>query len=588
MQKRFLIPFFLLLTAYLVTISNDFKIIAAGVAIFLVGIFFIEDGFKMLAGSTLRGVLNTMTNTPARAVFSGMLATSFVQSSSLIGIITLSFLSAEIITLAQAIGIIFGSNIGTTSTSWIVAGFGIKVNIAYYAMPMIVLGSIMRLVSYRLYRGLGGVLLGLGFVFLGIGYMKEGFETLKSTIDLAQFAMPGMKGLLLYVGVGAAATVIIQSSSATMALVITAVATGQILYMNALGMAIGANIGTTITVIMGSLMTNINGKRLALAHVIFNLATASVVIILIYPLSWSVDQVAGIFSIAPDNYTLKLALFHTLFNLFGLLVMFPFAGMLIAGLQRVFIEEKEPRGKAKYLDKTVLGAWITALVAIKKETEHLYDEAQEELMHALLLHRHDVYSGKKLEGVLSVNPDEFQVDVEGFYQKRIKGLYGEIVRFATLATPQMDDEGKKRVDELKLANRDIIAALKDAREMHKNIRRYSVHENRHIKEEYGLLRLQVADVVRKIDRVRHNPDDLAAMTEIEQISAEIRVTDSIGNERIDELIRNNRIDSAMATSLINDSEYACGISRKLLEAATILWIRDKDLRDIQLEEESEQ
>lgn len=588
MQKRFLIPFFLLLLAYLVTISNDFKIIAAGVAIFLVGMFFMEDGFKMLAGSTLRAVLNTMTSTLTRAVLSGSLATSFVQSSSLIGIITLSFLSAEVITLAQAVGIIFGSNIGTTSTSWIVAGLGVNVNIAYYAMPMIVLGSIMRLVSSRVYLGLGGVLLGLGFVFLGIGYMKEGFETLKSSIDLAQYAMPGMRGILIYVGVGAAATVIIQSSSATMALVITAVATGQILYMNALGMAIGANIGTTITMILGSLMASINGKRLALAHVVFNLATASVVIVLIYPLSWAVDLMADALGIAGDDYTLKLALFHTVFNLFGLIIMLPYTQMLIGYLQRVLVEEKEPRGKAKYLDKTVLGAWMAALVAIKKETEHLYDEAQEGVMHALLLHRHDIFSDKKLEGLLRVDPNDFQVDMEGFYQKRIKGLYGEIVRFATLATLQMDDEGKKRVDQLRLANRDIIEALKDVREMHKNILRYSTHENRYIKEEYGLLRLQIADATRKIDRVRRNPDDIASMTEIERISAEISAMDSIGSERIDELIRNDRIDTAMATSLINDRNYACAIARKLLEAATILWIRDKDLRDIQLEEESEQ
>jgi phosphate:Na+ symporter len=205
----------------------------------------------------------------------------------------------------------------------------------------------------------------------------------------------------------------------------------------------------------------------------------------------------------------------------------------------------------------------------------------------LLLHRHDVFSEKALEGVLRVDPAEFQVDVEGFYRQRIKGLYGEIVQFATLATLQMDDEAKKRVDELKLATRDIIAALKDVQEMHKNILRYSVHENRYIKEEYGLLRLRIADAVRKIDRVRHNPDDIAAMTEIEQISAEIRMMDSIGNERIDELIRNDRIDTAMATSLINDSDYACAIANKLLEASTILWIRDKDLREIQLEEESE-
>ena len=244
---------------YFVIVSSDFKVIAAGIAVFTVGMFLMEDGFRQFTGGIMERVLEKMTDKLIKAIFSGFFVTSIVQSSSLVSIIAISFLSAELLGLSQAIGIIFGSNIGSTTTAWIVAGFGVKVKIAYYAMPMIIFGVILRFFKNNTYHGIGSVLLGLGFVFLGIGYMKEGFDTLKEGIDLARFAIPGLLGLLAYIGVGIVATVVIQSSAATMAIVITALASGQIMYMNALALAIGANIGTTITAIMGAMTSNDNG-----------------------------------------------------------------------------------------------------------------------------------------------------------------------------------------------------------------------------------------------------------------------------------------------------------------------------------------
>ncbi len=199
-----------LATAYLVFISSEFKVIAAGIAVFLVGMFFIEDGFKEFAGGILQHILEKSTNTLPKAILSGFFITAIVQSSSLVAVIAISFLSAEMIGLLQAIGIIFGSNIGTTATAWIIAGFGVKVKIAYYAMPMLIFGSMMRFFSAKPYRGFGDVLLGLGFVFLGISYMKEGFETLQYGLDLSQFAHDGIYGILIYAAVGTAATVILH------------------------------------------------------------------------------------------------------------------------------------------------------------------------------------------------------------------------------------------------------------------------------------------------------------------------------------------------------------------------------------------
>ena len=258
----------------------------------------------------------------------GVVTTTLMQSSSLVSVITISFLSAGLITLASGIGIIFGANLGTTTGAWLVAGFGLKVDIAAYAMSMLVFGVILILQKSKHLKGFGYILAGLGFLFLGIHYMKEGFELFREHIDLTAYAMTGLKGLLLYTLIGIVATVIMQSSHATSVLIITALASQQITYDNALALAIGSNVGTTITAIIGAISVGVNGKRLAVAHLVFNMITGLVAIALISQLMLSFDWLSERLNINADNYTLKLAVFHTLFNFLGVILMLPFIGKL--------------------------------------------------------------------------------------------------------------------------------------------------------------------------------------------------------------------------------------------------------------------
>jgi phosphate:Na+ symporter len=574
-------------TAYLVFISSEFKVVATGIAIFLVGMFFIEDGFREFAGGILQTILEKSTNTLFKAVSSGFFITAIVQSSSLVTVIAISFLSAEMIGLSQAIGIVFGSNIGTTATAWIVAGFGVKVKIAYYAMPMLIFGGLMRFFTQKSYRGAGDVLLGLGFIFLGISYMKEGFETFQYGLDLSQYAHDGIYGILLYVALGAAVTVILQSSSATMAIIITALATGQVLYDGALGLAIGANIGTTVTALLGSLVSNANGRRLAVAHLVFNTVTAVVAVIFISQMAMLVDILAEHIGISDRNYTMKLALFHTLFNVVGLVIVIPFTSQLVDWLKKMFKEEKEQRGQVLYLDEEVIQVESSAILAIQREIEHLYDVALEAMMHALLLRRHKVFSAKKLSHRFPGEKDAFKVDVDDFYQKRIKGLYGEIIRYTSLALEGMDDEGRSRVYDLRRAIGGIVEVLKYTRELQKNMWKYLRGDHEIIKYEYNELRLRIAQLVRDIERLRKTPDDMEALREIAMIRHELKSVESAESRHIDDLIRHDKINTQMATSLMNDSRFGSIIMGKMVEIAGILWIEDKDIRELEFEEEKE-
>ena len=190
---------------------------------------------------------------------------------------------------------------GKRVAAWLVAGFGLKVDIAAYAMPMLVFGVILQFKKdNKVFAGIASILIGLGFLFLGIAYMKEGFDTFSNQINLAEFAIPGIKGLIVYTLIGMLATVVMQSSHATLILTITALAAGQVSYENALALAIGSNIGTTITAILGALGANIAGKRLAGAHLIFNAVTGLLALIFIRQFMAAVNAVANSsFSIAP-------------------------------------------------------------------------------------------------------------------------------------------------------------------------------------------------------------------------------------------------------------------------------------------------
>ncbi len=579
--KRSAYPLFMFAVAYLLFFSNDAQTIIAGVAIFLIGMVFMEDGFKLFSGGMLERVLEKSTNTVPKAIGTGFIATAIVQSSSLLTIIVISFLSAELITLSGAIGIIFGSNIGTTATAWIVSAFGVKIKIAHYAMPMLIFGVLFRFKNDKSYQGVGNILIGLGFVFLGIGYMKEGFEVMKAGLNLAQFAMEGYLGVFVYISIGALATVVIQSSSATMALIITAVATGQIEYINALSLAIGANIGTTVTAIIGSLSSNFNGKRLAIAHFIFNMVTGFIAIVFLYQLADFVDVLALSLGIGDEDYAMKLALFHTIFNVIGVLAVAPFTAKLVVFLKGLFKEKRQGISRAKYLDKVVVEVPEAAIAALKKEIIHLYDNASEVLSHALSLHRHRyIGMGDEISRVVESSVKQIDTNIDEFYQHKIKVLYGDIINYATISQENMSVEEQEKIYALKIACRDIVETIKDVKELQKNINRFLKSKNKYIRGEYNFLREGIAKILDSIHILRNSDDDFEIFAKIKVLQEDFNKLDLIGNARVDKLIREGKIEAKMTTSLINDSAYAYNIVQKLIDVSTVLWIQDRQIQEL--------
>lgn len=573
MLKRFLFTPILLFLGYGLVSSSDLSTICSGIAIFIVGMFFMEDGFKNFTGTILSKILKKTTNTLPKAIFSGFLATAVVQSSSLISVIAISFLSVELLHLSQAVGIIFGANIGTTATAWIVSAFGMKIKISAFGMPMIVFGVLFSFSKNRAYKGVGNILLGLGFIFLGISYMKDGFETLKSGIDLADFAVEGFAGVAVYILVGAVATIIIQSSSATMALIITAVATGQITYMNSIALAIGANLGTTVTAVLGALTSNANGKRLAVAHFIFNVVTAAFAVIFLKWLIQCVEFLSGYIGISQDDIAMKLSLFHTIFNVAGVLIITPFTGILVRFLGKLFVYGEDRRWKPRYLDLEVVKTPGSALEALTRETDHLFECAMDVIVRGLHLPREFVLSDEDLDHVMRVTAGE-SIDIDEIYEKRLKFLYSDILRYSILSETNMAKEQRKVVYGLKLACRDIIEAIKDIRELQKNIMAYMGQENEYIKEEYDFLRKDLVSVLRRVHQLRENPGDVDAVSNVALSREENKGLDIVAAKRLSVLLRSEKISETMASSLLNDGTYTAKIAEYLLRSATTLWGND--------------
>jgi phosphate:Na+ symporter len=289
--------------------------------------------------------------------------------------------------------------------------------------------------------------------------------------------------------------------------------------------------------------------------------------------------------IADDDYGMKLALFHTIFNVIGVVIVSPFTHRLVKYLETLFMEVNIYALKPLYLDNVVINVPDAAIESIKKEIIHLYNSAVEAISHSMFLHRHEFIGSKNIEEVVKNSDVSINTDVNEFYASKIKSLYGDIIHYATLSQENMNEDDQNRVYGLKLASREIVEALKDMRDLQKNILYYSKSKNNYIKEEYDNLRVYIARTIDTIEKLKEHEDDLDVISTIELLKESTKTLDSIKNSRIDTLIREKKIDSKMATSLINDSSFAYDVTQRLIQVATTLWIKDVDIRTLGVKNE---
>jgi len=338
-----------------------------GIGLFLLGMRMMTDGLKLAAGPALRHILGQWTSTPMRGIFAGVLITSMVQSSSAVTVATIGFVNAGLLSLVQSVGVIYGANVGTTTTSWLVAMVGFKIDVRALALPFIGIGVALRLTgSHSRRAAVGDALVGFGLFFLGVDVLKSAFEGLGQRVPLADLGGGGVDTVLIFVGIGFLLTLLMQSSSASIALILTATMGGMVPLTAAAAAVIGANVGTTSTAALAVIGATSSAKRVAAAHVLFNILVAIAALLILPLMLKAVDATAHILALE-DSPAITLALFHTASKLLGVALMWPLTPRLVAFLSRRFLTAEEELGKPRYLDKNVLATPTLAVDAVALE-----------------------------------------------------------------------------------------------------------------------------------------------------------------------------------------------------------------------------
>ncbi|WP_322041944.1 Na/Pi symporter [Paraburkholderia sp. J67] len=344
-------------------------VLIGGIGLFLLGITMMTNGLKLAAGPALELILRRATRTPAAGLASGVLVTALVQSSTAVTMAVIGFVNAGLLDLGGALWVLFGANLGMTTTGWIVSLLGLKMKIDALALPLVGVGIALRLTGVGQRRGaLGDALAGFGILFLGIATLQGAFTDL-----VAQFQLPQGEGfvtVLLQVLAGLVVTLLVQSSSATMTITLAAAQGGMLTTQGGAAVIIGANIGTTATALLAAIGATPNARRAAVAQVIFNVVTALVAIAL---LPWLLGFIArvGDWLHLPHDPAISLALFHTTFNVLGLIIMVPLAGVLTRWLLRRFREREGDEGAPQFLDDTVAVVPELAVDALRHEVQRI-------------------------------------------------------------------------------------------------------------------------------------------------------------------------------------------------------------------------
>ena len=457
---------------------------------FLYGMNLMSAGLQKAAGDRLRGFLSAMTSNPFKRVMTGVGITALIQSSSATTVMVVSFVNAGLLTLVQAIGVIMGANIGTTITAWMVSLLGFKADISILAVPLMLLGFLFSNSKKNQRKNIGELIVGFSLLFLGLSFMKESVPDLKQTPEVLEFvrqwAGHGFWSVLIFLGIGTILTLILQSSSATMAITLIMLSMGWIPFPMACAMVLGENIGTTITANIAASVGNPSAKRAALSHTIFNVFGVIWALILFKPflgLVGKIIEMMGFPNPATDGFTVSspdgadgtavlygLSMLHTLFNLINTIILVWFTELIAKIVTKLVKEPENKEEKAFRLKYIEAGPLATPELAT--------EQAFKEIIHFAKISRNGL--GYARAAINESDPDKFE-ELRG---KLVK--YEEIsdrieYEIATFLNAVSAEEISKRTSIMIKAMYKIIGELESLGDSGESISRILSRRNIHNK-----------------------------------------------------------------------------------------------------------
>ncbi|RLA58956.1 MAG: hypothetical protein DRQ88_13100 [Epsilonproteobacteria bacterium] len=433
---------------------SDFNIwsIVGSLGVFLTGLYFIEDSLGQLSGRKLRLLIRAGTKSKVRAIFSGTFSTAVLQSSSLVSLMVVAFVGTGLMALSEAVGVIIGANLGTTVTGWIITSLGFKLNIVNFAHGCLGIGALLTLILVKKSRKyeIARLVLGFGLLISGLELMKDSAESLKGIFDVAILAGHPRISFLLF---GFLLTAVIQSSSATMAITLSALNFGIVSFPAAVAIVIGADLGTTITTFFGAIGGGPDKKRVALAHFFYNLIIATLAFIFM-------DQLMGLIRLVGiEGELYSLVAFHTLFNLFGIVIFYPFIDLFAKYLKKLFKREKRPL--AVYLVGVGQGVVETSIHAMEAQVG--------DLMNKVLNFNRHVFESEYFALSSKMSKKSFQENY-----RIIKGIEGELLEFRVgIVDEGLSSEEKKKLGELVDGARSLVYSAKEIKDIQHDLKNFS-------------------------------------------------------------------------------------------------------------------
>lgn len=450
----------------------DFISLLGAVCLFLYGMKVMSEGLQKVAGDRLRNILGIMTRNRVTGVMTGILITALIQSSSASTVMVVSFVNAGLMSLSQAMAVIFGANVGTTATTWIISAFSFEVNISDYSILLLAIGVPMMFMKKSTYKSLGEFLVGFCFLFMGLDLISQYVPNLQENPEMLRFVTEyttlGYGSVLIFFALGIVFTMVAQSSAATFAITLIMCSQGWISFELGCAIILGGNIGTTITPVLASLSGNIAAKRTAMGHVMFNCLGSLVVLFLFHPFTELVaditgaccgtnplditaaqeagmrgttliDEKGGMTSVAQSCIALGLAIYPTVFNALNLLVMIWFTNLYVKIVCWIIPnrhKDEEEMFELKYIGRGLMSASELNITQAQKEIL-LYGQRVERMLD---MAKHMIH--------LAEDDEDFQATFNRLekYEEISDRMEMEIGTFLNrVAEGRLSPEGKMRV-----------------------------------------------------------------------------------------------------------------------------------------------
>lgn len=575
--------------------------LCAGLAFFLFGMQSMQDALTQLAGGKLEQILAKSTETPLKSLLFGSISTAILQSTTVVSLLIIAFISTGLITLSAGIGIIIGANVGASGGIWLLALAGQNVSLGPFAYPMIVIG-ILASFAGKPAKAAGRVIIGVAFILLAIDLIKNGFSDFTQDFDILSYELAGWSGIFILVGIGLVLTIILQSSHASIMLILTMLSLEQITTIHAFALTIGAIVGSAITTgILGFIGGNRSGMRVAGSHVIYNAGTAVIILLLFQPIVYLIAYIETHFGI---NSLTEVAVFYTIFNIVGLLLFWPLKVPLANLLEKMIPELPEPTQlietfdehttdldieiqSSKFLLEANLSSTRTATQAVMQELSHLSRISLEVICHILYLNT-SVLSAKEVNqsNINEFNDFEPQ-NADILYQKYIKNLYSELLTFISKVQYHESDEKYQQI----MATSQIIAfklvsAVKNSHHLQKNLRYYLTHGPSPSQQFYMELREYIVKNLRITYQMhfdsmamRENPEILHELLSIPLSSLIEQSREFEGEFRtsVYTALKENRIDGFNTSSILNDLNYSAQLVESLFNILKVAAIQENNL-----------